>query len=293
MSSRPAIAAALLAAIALVGEAHGAGPPHRKVAVLEYRAGVEKAPDLAQRFADRLRRTAALAVADPQDARRDLPAVDADVARCSGEPACVARVGAGLAVDEVLLVGISQLGDLVLALQRIDVATATATARLSAVLPDGGAADDEALDGWLRQLYPPETFRRYGHIAVVTNVAGAEVRLNDKNYGETPLDDKLRVLAPRNYTVAVRKKGYLPFTARIDLLADADVEVRAELQKEVTASPWYKRWYFWAAVGGAAAAVAIGTSVGLTRPDTSHSHVVVVLPETGASPLGSGFTLTP
>lgn len=57
----------------------------RTVAVLEYRAGARGARDIGTRLARLLRDTAALNVVDLPEARRKLPKVDAEVARCAGE----------------------------------------------------------------------------------------------------------------------------------------------------------------------------------------------------------------
>src|SRR5438477_10092222 len=109
-----------LALLALVSTLPAlAQAPRRKVAVLEYRAGVDAAPRLGDRLAAQLRKYAALGVVDPAEARRRLPQVDADLGKCSSDAACLSRLGARLHVDEVLLVGVSQLGDVVLALKRV------------------------------------------------------------------------------------------------------------------------------------------------------------------------------
>jgi hypothetical protein len=276
-SRRPVALLLLLAAAAPARAAE----ERRKVAVLEYRAGAEGAPDLGARTAARLRKLAALTVIDPQEARRRNPRVDAQLARCAGNASCVSRAGVTVEADEVLLVAVSQLGDLVVNLQRIDVEGEKVAAQHSEVLSEGAVPEakiDERIDEWLKKLYPPEVFKRYGFIAVTSNVDGAKVTINEKDAGETPLPDKIRVLAPRNYHVGLTRSGYLPFSARIDVVPDSSVEVRAELSPETASVPWYKRWYVWGIVGGVAAGVAIGTAVYLTRPDQLHDAGFVVLP---------------
>ncbi len=263
------VARLLVAAVLVVTLPSGraAAEERRKVAVLEYRAGVEQASDLGAHLAERLRTTAALVVIDPVEARRRFPHTDGQTARCSGDAACLARLGAALEVDEILLVGISKLGDVVMALQRIDVESAKVSAQLSDVLPDDGALDDEKLDGWLKRLYPPEVFKRYGFIAVTANVAGAVVTINGQSKGETPLEGKLKVLAPHSYRVELRKPDFAPFAARIDVPPDATVEVRAELSHSSLPTPWFKRWYLWAIAGGVVAAGAAGALIYSLQPD--------------------------
>src|SRR5207249_3258225 len=161
---------------ALAGVARGEA--RRKVAVVEFRGGVEQAAGLAQRLADRLKKTAALTVLSPIEARQRLGRIDAEVARCAGDEGCLAKLGTRLDVDE-----------------------AKVMAQLSEVLPPSEEIDDKKLGAWLKQLYPPEVFKRYGFIVVTANIDGAMVTINGQEKGETPLEGKVRVLAPRSYRV--------------------------------------------------------------------------------------------
>ncbi len=250
----------------------------RSVAVLEYRAGVKSMAGLSGRLSSLLLGNAAVTVIDLAEARRRAGArIDGDVMNCSGEATCVARLGATLKVDEVLLVGVSQLGDLVLSFQRIDVLKHETIARLAATLaPDGEPTDTELLL-WLRQLYPPEMFLRYGAIKVSANVEGAAILFNGTQQGRTPIDLPLRVSAPATYQVKVNKQGFEPFVARLDVVPDSNLEVRATLVRLNEPTPWYKRWYVWALIGGAAAAA--GTSLAIyygTRIDETPKGVIVL-----------------
>ncbi len=253
-----------------VARAEIAAPPtgtRKTVAVLEYRSGAKGAVGIGERLAKLLKANAAFDVIDPLEARRRAARIDAEVARCSGEAMCVGSLGERLGADEVLLVGVSQLGDVVLSMQRIDAKRGEAGTRLAESLsPDTEPLDDEVL-GWLRQLYPPEAFRRYGAIRVIADVDGAQVSLNGEVAGKTPIGHALAVRAPASYRVKIDKSGYSPFQAKIDLLPDTTIEVRASLQLKSLPTPWFKRWYVWAAIGGAVAIA--GVSVGIyygTRP---------------------------
>jgi hypothetical protein len=242
--------------------ARAADDVRRRVAVLEFRSGVERASDLAATIAERLRKTAALEIVDLDEARRREPRVDAGVAACAGDPACTARLGGQLDVDEVLLVAMSQLGDLVLTVQRIDVVAGRVTgAPVSAVLPPQGAIDGEQVDGWLKELYPPTVFKRYGYISIVASVEGAAVRIDNEVMGETPIEGRFKVAAPRTHNVRLTRKGRIGFAASIDVLPDATVEVRADLPEDKAAPPWYKRWYPWVIVGAVVAGAAIGIAI--------------------------------
>jgi hypothetical protein len=233
----------------------------RTVAVLEYRAGARGAKEVGTRLARLLRDTAALIVIDPQEARRKLPRVDADVARCGGEARCIGAIGDQLGAEEVLLAGVSQLGDTIIALQRIDAKRGEAGARLAESLPPDRDVTDEQGLTWLRQLFPPEVFRRYGTIAIEADQAGAAISLNSEGAGKTPSSSPIRVRAPGTYKLRVDKRGYVPFEARVDVMPDANIVVRATLVKETREVPWYKRWYVWAAIGGAVAVAGAATAI--------------------------------
>jgi hypothetical protein len=269
-----ALVASLLAGVATPAEARDG---RRRVAILEHRTGVTRAADLAARMAAVLARSAALEVVSPEEARRRLQGrLDALIARCAGDPPCVAHVGEKINVDEVILVGISQLGDVILALQRIGVRTRSVEGRIAEALSPGTEPGDEMLLGYLRRLLPPEDFRRYGGIRVKANVTGAEIALDGLVRGRTPLTT-LQVEAPRRYQLTVRKPGFIDFNASLDVQPDGTVEVTPDLHRRPTALAWYQRWWVW----GIAAAVAAGTATALAltlAPRGSHDITVWVDP---------------
>ncbi len=286
---RTLLACALLFAVAAPARAQ----VKKVVAVLEYRAGAKGASGIGERLARLLKANAAFDVLDPQEARRrGGPRIDAEVAKCSGNPECIGMLGDTLGANEVLLVGVSQLGDVVLAMQRIDTRRGEAGARLAESLPPDSEPTDEDVLGWLRQLYPPEAFRRYGSIKIVTDVSGAAVELNGQPAGKTPIEEPLQVRAPATYRLRVTKPAYVPFLARIDVLPEATVEVRATLVRENQPLPWYKRWYVWAVVGGALAITAVSVAVYYgTRVDPTPMGFVMVPPKNSAIHFsGSGFS---
>jgi hypothetical protein len=224
-----------------------------------------------------LAHSAALDVISPEEARRRLGGrLDAMIARCAGDPTCVAQVGEKIQADEVILVGISQLGDVILALQRIGVRTRSVEGRIAEALSPGTEPNDDTLLGYLRRLLPPEDFRRYGGIRVKASVSGAEIALDGRIRGRTPLAT-LQVEAPRRYQLTVRKSGYIDFNAYLDVQPDGMVEVTTDLHRRPTTLAWYQRWWVW----GIAAAVAAGTATALAltlRPAAAHEVPIYVNP---------------
>jgi PEGA domain len=272
---RAAAAFLLLCSIAAAEPA-----PKKVVAVLEYRAGAKGAVGIGERLAKLLKANAAFEVIDPMEARRRSARIDGEVAKCSGDAMCVGTLGERIGADEVLLVGVSQLGDVVLAMQRIDARKGESGARLAESLAADTEPMDDELLGWLRQLYPPEAFRRYAAIQVMADVDGAEVTLNGEASGKTPIGHALEVRAPASYRVKIEKPGYVPFQAKIDVLPDATVEVRATLSPRAQPQPWFKRWYVWAAVGGAVAIAGAGVAIYYgTRTDQSPQGYILQPPQ--------------
>ena len=169
----------------------------RRVAVLEYRSGAA-ARGRRVELAKLLRDTAALDVIDAQAARRKLgPKSTARSRAVPARPCASAPSVSSWARKRVLLVGVSQFGDV------IDFAAAhrrekgQAGARLDQSLPPDSEVSDEQALTWLRQLFPPEgSSVADGSIAIVADESGAAVTLNNEAAGKTPLKEPLKVRAP-------------------------------------------------------------------------------------------------
>jgi hypothetical protein len=253
----------------------------RSIAVLEYRAGVEEAEGITSRLAKLLQKKTSLAVLDAAEGRRRLgTGLDGAVADCGGKSACVAEIGKKLRVDEVLLVGLTKLGDVIVALARIETATGKVAGRVGLTKAPGEPLARKDLLKALKQLLPPSDFIRYGSIRVRSNVAGALVRVGGKDYGRTPLQKNLRVRAPASYEIRVRKKGYMEFSADLDVPPEATITVDAKLIPKGAAPgpPVYKTWWFWTVLGGSVVAAVAGTVAGvvLYRQSQSQPATVVV-----------------
>lgn len=258
----------------LLAAPHTAVAESRTIAVLEFRAGARGMAGISSAMARRLEQLTAHRAVGPEDARKRLgPGLDAAVARCKGRTACVAALGRRLGCQEVILVGISQLGDLILAVQRIDVERGRVLTRLA----DSRAADtplrDEDVDRYLRQLLPAEDFLRYGRLTVTSDRAGDEVWVDGELRGRTPLQP-LTLAAPGRYAVQVRRPGHQEFRASLQVLPDANAELRATLTPS-GGGKWYTQWWVWALVGGAA--VAGATVAGVLASQASPDQVPAVL----------------
>jgi hypothetical protein len=259
-------------AVSSASIASAAPNPKRTVAVLEYRSGSSELPEIDQRLAKLLSKTTSLDVVDAQEARkRSAVGIDREVVRCAGAPACIARLGRRLKAVEVLLVGVSEFGDVILTVQRIDVRRRKVIGRVAEALAAGSAPSDKTLVQYLKRVMPLSDFKRYGMIRIDTNVSGARVTVGKKRRGTTPVKP-IRVRAPANYTIKLTKSGYVPFSATVRVPPDAEVKVRPTLSLRGGAAPWYRSW--WAlAIAGTVVVGAVTTAVIVSRDDVSEVPV--------------------
>lgn len=264
------IAAASIAAL-IVGSAARAAADDapdgkRRVAVLEYRAGSAALPGIDVRIAGLLATQTSLGVIDAEEARKQYGArLDADVVACAGEAACIARIGKKVDAREVLLVGVSEFGDVILTLQRIDVKGRDVAMRIAEALAADADPSDDDLGAYLRRVMPESDFLRYGTIKVSANLAGAQVFLGKEPKGVTPIE-AITVRAPATYEVRLTKRGYTPFEARVAVPPEGEVEVTARLTEEGGGGPWYTKWWV-VAIAGAVVAGGVGVGVYMAQDD--------------------------
>lgn len=228
--------------------------------------------DLEDRLVRALRANTALTLRALSRAQRSA------AQECSGEPQCLAKVVAPTGSDGLLLVVVSQLGEVTPIMSRINVRTGQVMARMGQPLAEDTVISQEMVLSWLQNLLPAGLFKRYASIKIETDVAGAQVYLNAARQGVTPLDRPLRVLAPATYQVRIEKAQHLPFLANLTVLPDAATELRAPLPRSLQPIPAYKRWYLWATIGAGVALAAGGTALylGLKAPPPDRSQVPAV-----------------
>lgn len=243
-------AVALLAASALVPAAVRADPdPRRKAVVLEYRSGSSALPGISKRVVAAIGGQTSIAVLGPDQARAVYgDRIDEALVKCAGEAECIAGIGRRLAAAEVLLVGVSELGDVILTMQRIDVASRTVSARIADSLAAGASPSDAQVDAYLQKLLPPSDFLRFGTLDIVANLAGAAVLIGGERRGETPIQP-LKLPAPASYEIRVEKPGFLTYRTKVALPPEGEIKVEANLARPGGAPAWYQRWYVVAGLG--------------------------------------------
>ena len=264
---------ALLVALALARVAAADPDPKRTVTVLEYRAGSSALGGISGRVVAALKKQTSLAVLGPDETRAIVgDRLEQTLVRCAGEAECVAKIGARVNAAEIVLVGISELGDVILTMQRIDVARREVITRVADSLASGAAPTDDQLGQYLARLLPPSDFVRYGVIHIISREAGAAVTVGGKRRGATPIEP-LKLHAPATYDIRVEKSGFRPFTASVKLPPDVTLDLPVKLERP-THVAWYQHWYVLAGLGLVVAGAAVA-SVYYVSTTMSSSTVVV------------------
>jgi len=252
--------AIILLLLFVAGVAHADDKdPKRKLAVLEYRSGSSALVGIGTQIATEIGKSTSLTVIGPAQAKTVYgEQLDPAIVKCSGEPECVAKIGQKLGVSDVVLIGISELGDVILTMQRIEVATHAVNARIADNLADNSAPTTDQIWDYVGRLLPPTDFLRFGVIEIIASQPGALVTIGGEKKGTTPLAP-LKLRAPATYPIKVEKSGFVPFTTKVVLPPDGELKVEAELSRK-TSKAWYQRWYV--AVGlGLVVAAAAGTTI--------------------------------
>ncbi len=250
--------------------------------ILEVRSGSTELPGLGSRLAVIARKATSLRIAGPDDARKRAGTdVDAAVARCAGEAPCLAGVAERVGARSLLVVAVSQLGDVMVGLQLVEVGSREGAGRLAHSLPAGEGLDDAQLRGWLERLLPRNAFILYGILSIGGgDLDGATVEVDGQPRGLAPLSP-LRLKAPALYQLRITKPGRKSFGMTVDLQPERTVEVLASLPPADpgAGTPLYKRPWVWAALlAGVAAGTFAGVRWATPNPTTVDGAVTVTHP---------------
>jgi len=246
---RRSLAAAACILVASATAARAEPNPRRKTVVLEYRSGSSALQGIAKRVVGAIDRQTSLNVLGPDQARAVYgDHLDQVLVKCAGEAECIAKLGQKVGAAEVILVGVSELGDVILTMQRIDVARREVSARIADSLAEGQAPSDAQVDGYLQRLLPPTDFMRFGVIDIVANLAGASVIVGGERRGETPIQ-ALKLPAPATYEIRIEKTGFQAYKTKVALPPDGEIKVEANLSRPGASPSWYQHWYVVAGLG--------------------------------------------
>jgi hypothetical protein len=209
----------------------------------------------------------------PMPTRRDIDrTITGDARDCTGAEKCLAAIGKKLGVDIIVTGTVGQLGsNYVLTIKAVDVATAKTLHRIQSDPLRG--QPDELIEGVrvaaYRLLAPGQL---HGAIQIQTDVVGADVVLDGKPLGKTPLPGngliprlvlgthRLRVAAGGERfddDIEVRFQKVSPVVVR--LIPSGQVIGTGKVER-VEHRPFYTRTWFLVAAG--VAAVGLGAAIG-------------------------------
>ncbi len=196
------------------------------------------------------------------------------LARCAGETACLAAIGKRLGVAQVVSGNVAALGDsYVVNIKVVDAASAAELRRIASDPLRGNP--DELIDSVrvaAYRLLAPE--RLLGAVSVLADISGAQVVLDGRAVGRTPLARPIDRLPLGTHRLEVRAPGYSTFSETVQVrfqkttrvLVRLVVDPNASLVRRVprTPRPAPRRWYQspWFLVGAGVAAVVVGGVVG-------------------------------
>lgn len=221
----------------------------------------------------------------PMPSRRDIDrAITGDARECTGEEKCLAAIGKKLGVDVILTGTVGELGDTyVLTIKAVDVATAKSLQRIQSD-PLRGQPDEliESVRVAAYRLLAPDQL--HGAIQVQTDLVGAQVELDGKPIGKTPLPHNgvigklalgkhhLRVAAPAyehpyDDDVEVHFQKVSPVVVR--LVPSSQVVGTGKIDR-VEQRPVYTRTWFIVVTG--VVAIGLGAAIGYGRGHVKPCH---------------------
>ena len=248
----------------------------KKIAVWRFGAlGIE--PEIVQRLETLFRMELDRLDKVPQPSRRDIErSITAAEQNCTGEEKCLTAIGKRLGVDFVVTGTVGSLGDnYVLNIKVVDVATSKSQRIQSDPLR---GSPDELIEGVrvaAYRLLAPQQIN--GALQIQTDLVGAEVTLDGKSLGKTPLANNgvLAKLSLGKHKLRVEAKGYDAFDSDVDVNFQkvSPVVVRLLQSGETTGtgrtiekerSPIYTRPWFIGSVGAVVilTAILIGRNAG-------------------------------
>ncbi len=211
-------------------------------------------------------------------AREVTPLTRKEVDDCGRTTTCFAEIGGALGADRVIVGVASTLGDAYsLNLKMIDVRSGAVAAKAQTQLQ--GARDQmlPAIQGLVFDLLDPALLK--GSLVVDIALEGVNVFVDGHQVGTTPIGASIQGLPAGEHTLKlsspVMRDYFTFFTVQVGKTTTIRVEpeeieaLKAQLAaaQDAVAVPLYKRWWFWAIIGGVAASAAGGTAAALALGD--------------------------
>jgi hypothetical protein len=241
----------------------------KRVAVLSFDAlglDQERVTRLEALFRMELERLAGRPSPSPREIQTVLKS-SSSLRNCAGTPKCLAKIGQKLKADFVVSGNVAGLADsYVVNIKVVDSATATELRKIASD-PLRGNPDEliEAVRVSAYKLLAPERLR--GSVTVLADINGAQVSLDGKVVGITPLKGSLKNISLGAHKLSVKAAGYSDFEEEVLVRFQKTTRVVVRLATKegdegmVAATgpartvekskPFYKSPWFYAGVGAA------------------------------------------
>jgi len=200
----------------------------------------------------------------------------ADIEHCGITTDCLAQAGGALGIDRIVVGTASALGSAYsLTVKLIDASTGRDARRAQASIDGNRGKILAAMQKLIYELVDPALL--HGSLRLDIALAGAEVVLDGRSFGRTPLAGPINGLTMGEHSLKVTSPLITDYFTFVKILPNKTTTVRVDAQQvetlraqiEAAASavdtPVYRRWWFWATVAGGLAAVAGSTAIVLSR----------------------------
>jgi hypothetical protein len=272
--------------LSLVLAACLAGPPHAlaapatqvivKTALFRFDAlgldaqRVERLETLFRLELERLYGTRMPGRTEVDRATKDDPALRG----CTGEPVCLCAIGKKMGAVQIISGNVGALDQsYIINLKLVDVATQKEIRRVSE--PLSGTPDEliEAVRVAAYRLAAPE--RLLGSLEILSDVSSADISLDGKRVGKTPLTKVLSRLSVGTHQLFIQARGYTDFVSQVEVRFQKTTRVVVRMvQSQDPAgtatgvstaasagkTPWYSST--WAYAGAFVGAVVVGALIG-------------------------------
>lgn len=165
----------------------------------------------------------------PRDVITEAATYQLDPAKCGLEDAaCIAQVARFARAHLAVVTRISAFGGVVnMSLRLIDTQTAKEIGRVAEALVDKNEERALQLHRMTVQLFAPSEY--VGTLIVKSDETGADVYLNDKLVGTTPLKQPLKSLPAGAYILHVSKEGFADLYQFVDVVYNKTTTITASL----------------------------------------------------------------
>ena len=190
--------------------------------------GFELVHEVENALLNEVDETKGMRAISPGDVSADTGAINLDPSRCNGELACLARAGlyagAHLAIDaRVAALG----GVLSVSARIIDTRSSVELGRVAESLADDPTQRAGELHHLAVQLLTPDAY--VGSLKIKCSQDAAEVFLDDKLIGTTPMSEGLKSLRAGPHILRVTKSGFADLYQFVDVVFNRSSTIEVDL----------------------------------------------------------------